>query len=107
MTYTSLLNNSIKLREKYSSQNEIGEWTFSYSSSTINTKCRMSPVSNMEMITKPGLYEDVKYKCFCLSSAAITIDSQVQYRDEYYRVKQVIIDSSHHHKTALLKEIVQ
>ena len=106
MTYEGLLNNSIKLREKYSSQNEIGEWTFTYSSSTTKTECRMSPISNMEMIARPGLYEDVKYTCFCLSSASIDTNSQVQYRDEYYRVKQVIIDSSHHHKTALLKEVV-
>jgi len=106
MTYESLLNNSIKLRTKYSSQNEIGEYTYTYSSASTTTKCRMSPVSNMEMIARPGLYEDVKYKCFCLSSSTIDINSQIDYNGEYYRVKQVIIDSSHHHKTALLKETI-
>ena len=106
MTYQGLLNNSIKLRDKYSSQNEIGEWTYTYSSSSDNTKCRMSPISNMEMITRPGLYEDVKYTCFCLSSASIDTNSLIDYNGIYYRVKQVTLDSSHHHKTALLKEVV-
>ena len=106
MTYSSLLNNSIKLRTKYSSQNELGEWNFAYSSSTTNTKCRMSPISNIEMIARPGLYEDVKYKCFCLSSASIDTNSQIDYNGVHYRVKELIIDSEHHHKTALLKEVV-
>jgi len=105
MSYEGLLNNSIYLRTKYSSQNVLGEWTFSYSSASDSTKCRLSPLSASERIDKTGLYDDVRYKCFCLSSSSIDRDNQVVYRNKNYRVKEVIIDSSHHHKTALLKEI--
>ena len=105
MTYEGLLNNSIKLRTKYSSQNLLGEWTFTYSSASDSTICRMSPITASERIDKTGLYDDVKYKCFCLSSASISRDSQAEYNSKYYRIKEVIIDSSHHHKTALLVEI--
>ena len=105
MSYEGLLNNSIKLRTKYSSQNQLGEWTFTYSSSSTPTICRLSPLSASERIDKTGLYDDVRYKCFCLSSSSIDRNSQVEYGGKYYRVKEVIIDSSHHHKTALLKEV--
>jgi len=105
MTYEGLLNNNILLRTRASSQNSLGEWTYSYTNATTSTKCRVSPLSATERIDQTGLYDDVRYKCFCLSSAAITRDSQIVYRGENYRVKEVIIDSSGHHKTALIKLI--
>ena len=106
MSYESLLNNSIRLRTRYSSQNELGEWTYSYSSSSTPTKCRLVPISAIERIDRTGLYDDVRYKCFCLSSSTIDRDSRVDYSGKIYRVKEVVIDSSHHHKTALLKEVI-
>jgi len=83
----------------------LGEWTYVYSSSSIPTICRIAPLTASERIDTTGLYDNVRHKCFCLSSAAIVRDSQISYRNELYRVKEVIIDSSHHHKTALLQLI--
>jgi len=105
MTYEELLNTNIYLRTRTSSQNVIGEWTYTYTTSSTPTKCRMSPLSASERIDNSGLYDDVRYKCFCLSSSSIDRDSQATYNGENYRVKEVIIDSSFHHKTALLKLI--
>jgi len=106
MTYESLLNNSITTRTRSSSQNEIGEWTYSYTDDSDSIICRMMPITARERIENTGLYDDVSYKCFCLSSASIDRDSQVKYNNNYYRVKEVVMDSSFHHKTALLKETV-
>ena len=105
MSYEGLLNNSILLRTRSSSQNILGEWTYSYTNSSTPTICRVSPLSISERIDTTGLFDDVRYKCFCLSGANIRRDSQVVYAGENYRVKEVIIDSSFHHKTALLQLI--
>ena len=105
MTYEGLLNNSILLRTRASSQNILGEWTFTYTNSTSPTKCRVSPLSASERIDRTGLFDNVRYKCFCLSGASISRDGEVVYNGDNYRVKEVIMDSSHHHKTALLQLI--
>jgi hypothetical protein len=105
LTFESLLNNNIYLRTRYSSQNQLGEWEYAYSSSSTPTKCRIVPLTVSERIDTTGLFDNVKYKCYCLSSAQITRDSQVSYSNELYRVKETIIDSSFHHKTGLLQLI--
>jgi hypothetical protein len=105
MTFESLLNNSIYLRTRYSSQNLLGEWEYAYSSSSILTKCRIAPLTASERIDSTGLFDNVKFKCYCLASSSINRDSQVMYNNELYRVKEVIIDSSSHHKTGLLQLI--
>ncbi len=105
MSFESLLNNGIYLRTRYSSQNLLGEWEYAYSSSTTLTKCRIAPITASERIDTTGLFDNVRYKCFCLSSAQITRDSQVSYNNELYRVKEVLQDSNFHHKTGLLQLI--
>jgi len=105
MSYESLMNNGFITRTKYSSQNVLGEWTYTYSSASTSTKCRMNPLSASERLDRTGLYDDVRYKCYCLSSASINRGDQVIYDNKNYKVKEVIQDSSFHHKKALLKEI--
>jgi hypothetical protein len=105
MSFESLLNSSLYLRTRYSSQNLLGEWEFAYSSSSTPTKCRVMPLTASERIDTTGLFDNVKYKCFCLSSASISRDSQVMYNNELYRVKETLMDSSHHHRTGLLQLI--
>lgn len=102
MTFSSLLNNNILLQTKYSSQNDFGEWTYTYSGASTATKCRISPLSMAERIDNTGMFHDVTYKCFCLSSAGIVKDSRVNYAGDSYRIKEVLLDSESHHKTALL-----
>ena len=105
MSYESLLNNSIYLTTKVSSQNAYHEWTFTYTDASATTKCRIVPVRVAERIDNPGMYSDVVYTCYTLSSASITRDSQVKYGSKYYRVKECEMDSSHHHKKSLLVEV--
>jgi hypothetical protein len=102
MTYESLLNNSIYLRTRYSTTNELGEPIYTYSSSTTPTKCRMVPITVGERIENPGLFDDVRYTCYSLSSSTINTDSQILYQGSEYRVKESEFDSSFHHKKSLL-----
>lgn len=102
MSYESLLIDRMHLQTKSSSQNDFGEWSYSYASSTDQTKCRMSPLSAMERQDQSGRFDDVKYKCFCLSSASIARDNRLIWNGDTYRIKEVILDSSKHHKTGYL-----
>jgi hypothetical protein len=103
MTYEGLLNTNIYLRTRASSQNILGEYIHTYTTSTTPVKCRIVPIRVAERIENPGLFDDVSYTCYCLSSASIQRDSQISYAGEYYRVKEMELDSSFHHKKALLK----
>lgn len=102
MTYDSLMAHSIYLQSATSSQNSFGEWTNSYTSSTTATKCRVNPVSAKDIRSLPGLLDDVKYKVYCKSGSSIDRNMRAVYNSETYRVKEVLIDSSHHHRTAFL-----
>lgn len=105
MTYESLMNSNIYINTRASSQNAYNEWTYTYTASSTPTKCRIMPVTVAERIDAPGLYDNVSYICFALSSASITRDMQVTYRGNQYRVKEMEMDSSYHHKRALLEEV--
>jgi hypothetical protein len=105
MTYEELLNTTIYLTTKASSQNAYHEWTYTYTDAATATRCRMVPIRIAERITAPGLYDDVSYACFTLSSSSIDRDSRVKYGDKYYRVKEMERDSSFHHKKSLLVEV--
>ena len=71
MTYEGLLNAELYLTTKTSSQNAYKEWTYTYTDATSTTKCRMVPIRVAERIDNPGLYSDVVYTCYTLSSASI------------------------------------
>ena len=105
MSYEGLLIHDMYLETKYSSQDVLGSWEYTFSSATSTTDCRMSPLSAMERRDVTGRYDDVKYKCFCKSSSSITRDQRLTWNNEDYRIKEVIIDSSGHHKTAYLVQV--
>jgi len=102
MTYEGLLNDSIRFQTKASSQNDLGEWTYSWTTGSTGVICRMSPLSAMERLDQTGRYDDVSYKCFCESSAAIIRGDRAVWNSDTYRIKEVILDSSKHHKTGYL-----
>jgi len=102
MTYDSLMIHDLYLQTTSSSQNAYGEWEKSYTTATTAIKCRVNPISAEDIRALPGVYDDVKYKVYCKSGAAITRDSRAQYNSITYRVKEVLDDSSHHNKKALL-----
>lgn len=105
MTYEELMNNSIYLQTKTTSTNDLGEPIYTWTTSSTPVSCRLNTLSAMERIDTTGRYKDVKYKCYCLSSASISVDNRAVYGGESYRVKEVYSDSSFHHKTALLVQV--
>ncbi|MBE3094892.1 MAG: hypothetical protein IMZ52_07650 [Actinobacteria bacterium] len=105
MTFSSLLVHNSYIQTKYSSQNSLGEWLFTYSSSSTPFACRMSPLSAMERIDLTGRFDDVRYRCFCEPDIDLTVDNRLVYNSETYRVKEVITDSSYHHKVSYLTEL--
>ena len=102
MTFESLLVHRCSLQTYVSSQNELGEWQLTYTTSPTSFNCRMSPLSAMERIDNTGRFDDVKFRCFCASSTQITVNNRVVYNGNIYRVKEEILDSSFHHKTSYL-----
>jgi len=106
MTFESLLNTNIYLRTRASSQNDLGEWTYTYTNSSSPIPSRVVPVTDRIKIDYPGLYEDVNYICYCTSSASISKDSEITYNNQVFRVREVVTDSSFTYKKALLKKVV-
>lgn len=102
MTFNSLLNKSVSLQTKASSQNSLGEWSYSYTSASTPTICRLSPLSASERMNTTGRYDDVRFKCYLESGATITRDNRLIYNSETYRIKEAYLDSESHHITALL-----
>ncbi len=112
MSFDGLLIHKIYKNVPYSSQNDFGEWAYSYSTQTATgITCRVSPysvlyhLSDKESILTTGKYDDVKYKCFMDYSENINTGDRVVYGSDLYRVRETMIDSNTHHKTVLLEQI--
>ena len=105
MTYESLLVHNIQIQTFVSSQNDLGEWLNTYTTTTTPISCRMSPISAMERMDLSGRFDDVRFRCFCASSAQITVNNRVVYNGKTYRVKEELMDSNYHHKICYLTEL--
>lgn len=105
MSFEDLLTHRCTLQTKASSQNELGEWTESYTSATSSIDCRMDPISAMERMEMQGRFDDVRFICFTESSNRITVDNRVVYNGIVYRVREAYLDSEFHHWESLLAEL--
>jgi len=102
MSYDDLLIHTCYLMTRASSQNYLGEWTYTWTTSTTATECRMSPVSAREQQESYGLYDNVRYTCFLKSGTSITNRTRISYNSDVYEVKEQRYDSTGHHITAIL-----
>jgi len=102
MTFDSLMIHNITKHSVVSSQNMLGEWTHTYTAGSTSIPCRINPLTAAEMTQLAGIYDDVKHKCYMKSSSTVTRGDRITYNDETYKVREVVIDSSSHHKTAYL-----
>ena len=105
MSYNSLLVHSCYIQTKATSQNYLGESTYTWTSASSTTKCRMSPISASERIEYPGRFEDVTFRGFFKNDAGVTIDNRIVYDGNTYTVKEKILDSKGHHISTLLVEL--
>jgi hypothetical protein len=102
MSFEGFLIHNCYIQTKVSSQNDLGEWLFTYTTPSESFACRMSPISAMERIDLTGRFDDVRYRCFCMPDIDLTVDNRLVYNSEVYRVKESIVDSSVHHRIAYL-----
>jgi len=105
MSYISLMEHTCYLVTKASSQNYLGEWTYTWTDSTSKTDCRMSPLTASERIEAQGRFDDVSFRGFFKSGTSITVDNRIKYRNKHYVVKEMSYDSNFHHITTLLREL--
>jgi len=99
------MTHTCTLQTKASSQNELGEWTETFTSTATPIACRMDPITAMERMEMTGRFDDVRYLCFTESSNRISVDNRVIYNGTTYRVKEAILDSQFHHWETILSEL--
>ena len=105
ISFADLLVHNIYKQTSTSSQNDIGEWTHTWTTGTSAIECRVNPITGKDDILLTGRYDDVQYKVYMRASESVYRGDQVSYSSEIYEVKDVRIDSSTHNKTAYLKLI--
>jgi len=105
MSFDDLLTHNSYLVTKASSQNYLGEWTYTWTDASTITKCRMSPISAEKRIEMPGRYDNIAYTGFFKSGTSVTNNNRVKFENKYYVVKERYYDSSRHHITCLLSEL--
>lgn len=105
MSYEGLLIDTCNLGTAVSSQNSLGEWKYTWSYSSTDTKCRCAPIRGEERKELPGEFADVQYRMFVLYDTSVLAGDQLQYNSKEYIVRSLVEDSSHHHKTALIAEL--
>ena len=105
MSFSSLLEHNCYIQTRASSQNDIREWNYTYTTGTSKTKCRFSPLTAMERINNTGRYDDVSYKVGFEYDSDVERDSRLVYNNHIYRVKEVLIDSNFHHRTAYVTQL--
>ena len=102
MTFDSLLIDEVYKRTSTSSQNALGEWIYTYTTSTTAIKCRCSPVTGIRTTELQGFSDDIKYQCFMDADESVTRGDYLVFSSETYLVKDLTINSTDHHITALL-----
>jgi len=115
MSFEELLVHKIYKQTLTSSQNDFGEFAYTYITQTSRPiTCRISPLTGNETIDTTGRYDNVRYKCFIsgtLPVSSLRMGDRIMYSSnltlsaDIYRVKELIIDSNSHHKTALLTQL--
>ena len=105
MSYPGFMEHDCYLQTRASSQNAFREWVYTYATSATKTKCRFSPLSAMERIEPTGKYDDVTYKVGFEYDSSVERDSRLIYNNHTYRVKEVLVDSNAHHRTAFVVQL--
>jgi len=105
MTFESLLTHKIYKRVATSSQNSLGEWVYSYTTSTSSINCRVAPVTFEITRDLPGELKNIKYIVLMDADEDIDMGDRCIYNSKEYFVVQSKIDSEGHHKTLYIKEL--
>jgi len=104
MSFESLLSDAIYKYSLISSQNELGEWVITPSSSSQLIKARVMPITDEERMVLAGLYPNVRLKIYVPYSTSISPGDRIIYNGEDYRVEEVIWDSAKTYKKLMVSK---
>ena len=105
MSLEDLMTDTVYKQTAYSSQNEYLDWTYTYSSASTTTQCRLTPISSYERVDPYGQFIDVRYFAYFKSGATINEGDRLIHGGETLLVKEIVIDAQSHHKEAYLSQI--
>jgi len=97
MSLSSLLTETIWRYTLASSQNELGEWTISYETSS-SAKARVMPLTDEERMAYSGRYKNVSFKIYVDYDVDVKPGDRIAYNGAIYHVNEVLWDSSHTYK---------
>ena len=106
MSYEELLTHTCYIQTKTSSQNDFGEWEYSYTTGTTPIDCRMTEVSAFDRVDPTGRFENLRYFAYFKSGASISENDRIIYGSETLLVREIVLDAEYHHKEALLSKLV-
>ena len=104
MTFESLLTETIYKYTVASSQNELGEWTVSFSSSG-SLDARVMPLTDEERMVYAGRYPNVMLKIYVNYESDIKPGDKILYAGIDYYVNEVVWDSSHTYKKIIASKL--
>ena len=104
MTFEALLTDTIYKYTVVSSQNELGEWTMSFSSSG-SLDARVMPLTDEERMVYAGRYPNVILKIYVDYDNAVKPGDRLIYDGVDYYVNEVVWDSSHTYKKIIASRL--
>jgi hypothetical protein len=105
MTFESLLVHRCNLGTATSSQNTLGEWEYSWTYAAAETKCRKVPLTYEERLQLGGLFEGAQDALYFVSGVSIDSGDRVKLASQEYLVRDCTMDSSSHHKRAIVTKL--
>jgi len=104
MAFEDLLTDTIYKYTLTSSQNELGEWVTSYTSSSAAINARVMPLTDEERMVIAGLYPHVRLKVYVPYSTSIKLGDLISYNGEMYRVEEAVWDSEKTYKKLMVSK---
>ena len=104
MVFEDLLTDTIYRYTLTSSQNELGEWVTSYTSSSTAINARVMPLTDEERMVIAGLYPHVRLKIYTPYSASVKHSDLISYNGEMYRIEEVLWDSEKTYKKLMVSK---
>jgi len=101
MTFESMLEHTIYKYTLTSSQNELGEWVASYTTSG-SIDARFIPASDEDVAYYGGRYENLAGKIYVDYSESIKPGDRISYENQMYLVNEVLYDSEHTYKKLIV-----
>jgi hypothetical protein len=105
MSFDDLLIHTFQLGTQTTSSNTLGEILYYWTYPSVDTYCRFVPITFSQRIELAGKFDDVRFKVYFDSGAAISGGRRLQHSHREYIVRDAYYDSSYHHIESLVAEV--